>query len=172
MGVIMKLEKVEHELFLQYYVGQNGSRKVVAILDKNCIRYMVYECGKLISRHEYINGNKEICFKNATKALNKVPIDNFTRPGGHEGRKETMVSIVEIKEQIKKIKNLTEEDRRVLSIVDSFWGCSEDYLKAKLAKNIVKYEGCEAWIIAMNYTYGNTTSPVPEDTRAERTKHD
>lgn len=64
-----------------------------------------------------------------------------------------MFNIVELKEKIKAIKNLTENDRKVLSIVDSFWGCPENYIKANLASNIVKYTGCEAWKIAMNYTY-------------------
>lgn len=64
-----------------------------------------------------------------------------------------MNNIVEIKNKIKALNTLTKEDKKVLSIIDSFWGCPENYIKANLAKNIVKYAGCEAWKIAMDYTY-------------------
>ncbi len=64
-----------------------------------------------------------------------------------------MFNIVELKERIKSIGNFTESDRKVLSIVDSFWGCPKNYIKANLASRLVKYAGCEAWKIAMNYTY-------------------
>lgn len=64
-----------------------------------------------------------------------------------------MFSIVELKERIKSIGNFTESDRKVLLIVDSFWGCSDNYIKANLASRLAKYAGCEAWKIAMNYTY-------------------
>lgn len=69
-----------------------------------------------------------------------------------EGRKN-MFSIVELKERIKSIEDVTESDRKVLSIVDSFWGCPDNYIKANLASRLVKYVGCEAWKIAMDYTY-------------------
>ncbi len=64
-----------------------------------------------------------------------------------------MFSIVELKEKIKGIKNMSKDDRRVLLIVDSFWGCPENYIKANLASRITKYASCEAWKIAMGYTY-------------------
>ena len=64
-----------------------------------------------------------------------------------------MVNIVEIKNRIKELNTLTEEDRKVLSIVDSFWGCPANYVKANLARELVKYAGCEAWKIAMSAVY-------------------
>ena len=63
------------------------------------------------------------------------------------------ISIVEIKDKIKELKNMTESDRKVLYIIDSFWGCSDEWIKANLASNLVKYAGCEAWKIAMNTVY-------------------
>ena len=64
-----------------------------------------------------------------------------------------MVNIVKIKDSIKGLSTLTEKDRKVLLVVDSFWGCSNNYIKANLASRLVKYAGCEAWKIAMDYTY-------------------
>lgn len=66
-----------------------------------------------------------------------------------------MFSIVDIKDKIKGIKRLSEQDMKVLMVVDSFWGCTENWIKANLASNLAKYAGCEAWNIAMGYTYGN-----------------
>ena len=66
-----------------------------------------------------------------------------------------MVNIVKIKDSIKELSILTEKDRKVLFVVDSFWGCSDNYIKANLASRLVKYAGCEAWKIAMNAVYDN-----------------
>ena len=63
------------------------------------------------------------------------------------------ISIVQIKNKIKELKNITEIDRKVLSVVDSFWGCSENWIKANLASELVQYAGCEAWKIAMSAVY-------------------
>lgn len=63
------------------------------------------------------------------------------------------INIVEIKNKIKALNNMTEADRKVLSVVDSFWGCSENWIKANLANKLVKYAGCEAWKIAMSTVY-------------------
>ena len=63
------------------------------------------------------------------------------------------ISIVEIKDKIKALNNITEADRNVLSVVDSFWGCSDNWIKANLASSLVKYAGCEAWKIAMSAVY-------------------
>lgn len=68
---MIELKKIKHEVFSNYYIGENGNKKVIAILDTNCIRYMVIVNGKQITRREYANGNESICLKNATKALNK-----------------------------------------------------------------------------------------------------
>ena len=64
-----------------------------------------------------------------------------------------MFNIVELKERIKSIGELTESDRTVLSVADSFLRWPDNYIKANLANKLVKYAGCEAWKIAMNYTY-------------------
>lgn len=50
-----------------------------------------------------------------------------------------MVNIVKIKDSIKGLSTLTEKDRKVLLVVDSFWGCSDNYIKANLASRLVKY---------------------------------
>jgi len=74
------LEKSEDKIFNRIFVGTKEvmnkdyrmiERKVTCILDKNCVRYVVVENGKQISRREFANGKEELCFKNATKALNK-----------------------------------------------------------------------------------------------------
>ena len=64
-----------------------------------------------------------------------------------------MINIVTIKNKIYKLQNMTEKDKCVLAIVDSFWGCSADWIKANLASELVKYAGCEAWKIAMSAVY-------------------
>lgn len=66
-----------------------------------------------------------------------------------------MIDIVKIKNNIKALNALTEADRKVLLVVDSFWGCPDNYIKANLASKLVKYAGCEAWKIVMNEVYGN-----------------
>lgn len=62
-------------------------------------------------------------------------------------------NVVEIKNKIKEIKKPTEEDKKVYAVVDSFCCCSENYVKAYLNKYIMKYVGCRAWKIAMDYVY-------------------
>lgn len=57
--------------FEEIFEGVNGNKKVWCCLDNNCVRYTVTVNGKLISRREFSNDKKELCFKNATKALNK-----------------------------------------------------------------------------------------------------
>lgn len=70
-----ELKKVENNMFKEYYEGRNGDRRVICILDQNCVRYMVFAPGKWgdrqIARREYSNGRESLCFKNAVKALNK-----------------------------------------------------------------------------------------------------
>lgn len=63
------------------------------------------------------------------------------------------ISIVKIKNEINALKNITETDKKVLLVVDSFWGCSDNWIKANLASKLVKYAGCEAWKIAMSAVY-------------------
>lgn len=64
-----------------------------------------------------------------------------------------MISIVEIKREIYKIQNRTKADERVLAIVDSFCGCSDNWIKGNLCRKIAKYAGCKAWKIAMDSVY-------------------
>lgn len=64
-----------------------------------------------------------------------------------------MINIVTIKNKIYEIPNRTEKDERVLAIVDSFWGCSDNWIKGNLCGKIAKYAGCKAWKIAMDYVY-------------------
>lgn len=78
-GIRMReLNKVERFGFNEYYEGSSTDRKakVICILDENCVRYSVCRKAKTIykqvSRHEYGNSEKEKCFRNATKALNKL----------------------------------------------------------------------------------------------------
>lgn len=58
-------------MFKEYFTGSNGTRRVICILDDFCVRYMVFEKGKMKSRREFSNNKKELCFRNAEKALNK-----------------------------------------------------------------------------------------------------
>lgn len=62
-------------------------------------------------------------------------------------------NITEIKYKIRDLDNMSESDRKVLLIVDSFWACPEYYVKANLARCINQYAGCRAWNIAMRYVY-------------------
>lgn len=62
-------------------------------------------------------------------------------------------NVVVLKGKINEIRNKTHEDVKVLMVVDSFFGCSTNFIKANLAARIAKYAGCEAWKIAMTYTY-------------------
>ena len=64
-----------------------------------------------------------------------------------------MINIVEIKNKIYKIQNRTKKDERVLAIVDSFWGCSDNWIKGNFSAKVAKYAGCEAWKIAMDSVY-------------------
>jgi len=67
----LTLTKTENNLFKEYYEGTSGTRRVVCILDDFCVRYMVFEKGKQKSRREFSNDKKELCFRNAEKALNR-----------------------------------------------------------------------------------------------------
>lgn len=68
---MIKLMKVSDDIIREKYEGTKGDREVVCILDENCVRYMVFENGKLKARREFSNGKEKTCFRNAEKALNK-----------------------------------------------------------------------------------------------------
>ena len=57
--------------FNESYEGINGAKRVVCILDNNCVRYVKYINNKKAGKNEYQNHEKEKCFTNATKWLNK-----------------------------------------------------------------------------------------------------
>lgn len=69
-----QLEKVNSKLFNKIYEGTAVSGwKVTCILDDNCVRYTVVDrFGRSKSRREYDNHKKELCFKRATEALNRI----------------------------------------------------------------------------------------------------
>lgn len=63
------------------------------------------------------------------------------------------INIVQLKEKIQNIEDKTLDDLKVLSIVDSFWGCSGNYIKGNLCSRITKYAGCKAWKVVMDSVY-------------------
>ena len=68
---MIELKKEANETFKEFYTGTSGRKTVNCILDDNCVRYIVFEGLRLKSRREFGNNQKELCLKNATKALNK-----------------------------------------------------------------------------------------------------
>lgn len=71
---MLELKKTSDGMFKEYYEGvANSGWKVHCILDDFCVRYMVFDNrGNRKERHEYKNGNKALCFKKATEALNRI----------------------------------------------------------------------------------------------------
>jgi hypothetical protein len=65
------LIKREHEIFKDYYVGTNGNKTVTVVMDEYCTRYIVYINGKQISKKEYSNEKRHLCFPRAIAQLNK-----------------------------------------------------------------------------------------------------
>lgn len=68
---MIKMVKVEMNGFTEVYRGENGNKQVTCILDENCVRYIVSNNGKMKRRSEFSNTEKEKCFNNAVKVLNK-----------------------------------------------------------------------------------------------------
>lgn len=75
-----KLKRVNDNFFNDIFVGERWAtkkdythvlRRVVCITDDNCVRYVVYENGKKLRTSEFSNDQKEKCFCNAVKALNR-----------------------------------------------------------------------------------------------------
>ena len=64
------------------------------------------------------------------------------------------INIEKIKEQIRNLNNRTDKDDRVLAIVDSFWGCSDAYIRCNLKPHLKGLRDCRAAMIAMEYVYG------------------
>lgn len=69
-----ELTKVNDDYFNELYKGVAVSgASVTCILDDNCVRYMVLDKnGKCKTRREYSNDKKDLCFKRATEALNRI----------------------------------------------------------------------------------------------------
>lgn len=63
------LSKAAHDIYSDFYTGTNGNRTVNCILDTNCVRFIVIENGKSV--REFNNAEKDKCFSQAEKALNK-----------------------------------------------------------------------------------------------------
>lgn len=73
---MVELRKENNEVFKEFYTAttytSNGQKKTVnCILDDNCVRYVVFVGNRIKSRREFNNAQKDMCFKNATKAINK-----------------------------------------------------------------------------------------------------
>lgn len=68
---MLELKRENNETFKEFFTGTNGRKIVNCILDDNCVRYIVFEGLRVKSRREFDNSKKDLCFKNATKALNK-----------------------------------------------------------------------------------------------------
>ena len=71
---MLELKKKDHPIFNEFYEGVAVSGfKVECILDDHCVRYMTFNRGgNPISRHEYKNSNKDLCYRRATEALNRL----------------------------------------------------------------------------------------------------
>ena len=66
---IIELHKTDHDIFKEVYEAEKGHKKVVVILDDNCVRYHKFKNGKLVGRKEYYDHEKEKCMKYALKYL-------------------------------------------------------------------------------------------------------
>jgi hypothetical protein len=69
--MVEKLDRVKDHYFDEYYVGYNGSKTVVCILDDNCVRFVGFDNAKRKTRREYSNDKKELCMRRAIAWLNK-----------------------------------------------------------------------------------------------------
>lgn len=68
---MIEFKKVDNYVFNEYYEGVKGDKKVIVILDENCVRYHVIMNGKHKRKSEFDNNSKEKCLKNALMVLNK-----------------------------------------------------------------------------------------------------
>ena len=69
--MIEKLTKVEGSAFRECYEGYNGDKRVVCILDNNCVRYTGFKACKRTTCRKYTNAQKDICMARALAWLNK-----------------------------------------------------------------------------------------------------
>ena len=54
----------------EYYEGINGDKRVQCCLDDYCVMYIIRK-GRKKTIRSFTNDEKELCFKLATRALNK-----------------------------------------------------------------------------------------------------
>ena len=70
---MLKLEKIENRFFNEIYTAEKDNKKVIVILDNNCVRFHKYiaqmENWKEVGKSTYSNKNKEMCKRNALKYL-------------------------------------------------------------------------------------------------------
>lgn len=66
-----KLLKKEDKIYKEKYEGTNGIKRVICLLDDNCVRYIKFVNNTRIGIKEYENNEKEICLKSATNWLNR-----------------------------------------------------------------------------------------------------
>lgn len=70
---MLKLEKIKSRFFNEIYTAEKDNKKVIVILDNNCVRFHKYvaqfENWKEIGKSTYNNKNKEMCKRNALKYL-------------------------------------------------------------------------------------------------------
>ena len=71
--MIEKLTHVKDSAFREKYEGFNGDKRVVCILDNNCVRYMGFVRCKRTTCREYGNTEKDkaTCMARALAWLNK-----------------------------------------------------------------------------------------------------
>lgn len=71
---MLELNKVENGMFNEYYEGTAvDGWKVICILDKMCVRYIVFdEQGKTKKRRIFKDYQTAHCYKLATEELNRI----------------------------------------------------------------------------------------------------
>lgn len=69
--MVEKLSKVEDVMFQEKYEGERRDKRVVCILDENCVRFVGFVNDKRVVRREYQNNNKAVCMARAIEWLNK-----------------------------------------------------------------------------------------------------
>jgi hypothetical protein len=69
--MIEKLTKSEDPMFQEKYEGERCSKRVICILDDNCVRFVGFVNNKRVVRREYANNKKALCMARAIAWLNK-----------------------------------------------------------------------------------------------------
>ena len=69
--MIEKLTKSDDPMFQDIYEGSLRSKRVICILDDNCVRFVGFVNDKRVVRREYANNKKALCMARAIAWLNK-----------------------------------------------------------------------------------------------------